>query len=139
MKITLKTTLKSIAAALAVMSVATVHAEEHSVQVTAQASAQAKAAHGYHLMQEDFHDFKNTYQLSNGQKIAFSQRMARFYTQLNGGDRVEIFAVSPTVFVTDAGTRIEFREGGDAVGISNVEKLPLAAYLPANTMMVASR
>lgn len=131
----MKTTLLSIAAALALTAVSAVHAEDQSVRV----NAQAKASHGYHLMQEDFHDFKNTYQLANGQKVAFSQRMARFYTQLNGGDRVEIFAVSPTAFVTDAGTRIEFREGGESVGISNFEKLPLAGHLPANTIVMASR
>jgi hypothetical protein len=133
----MKTTLLSITAALALTCVSAVHAEDQNVQVKVQ--AQAKASHGYHLMQEEFHDFKNTYQLANGQKVAFSQRMARFYTQLNGGDRVEIYAVSPTAFVTDAGARIEFRDGGETVGISNFEKLPLAGHLPANTVMVASR
>jgi hypothetical protein len=36
---------------------------------------------------------------------------------------VRIYAVSPTAFVTDSGARIEFREKGETVGISNFENV----------------
>ena len=127
----MKTTLFSIAAALA-LTLPAAHAADASVHI--------KAAPGsYHLMQEEFHDYKKTYQLTNGQVVEFSQRMAHFYTQLNHGDRVEIFPVAKDVFVTGAGTRFEFRDEAETIGISNFEKLPLAGDLPAGTTMVASR
>jgi hypothetical protein len=128
----MKTTLSSIAAALVLSSMSLAHAADTSVHI--------KAAPGsYHMMQEDFHDYKKSYQLTNGQVVEFSQRMAHYYTQLNHGDRVEIFPVAKGVFVTDAGTRFEFRDEAETIGISNFEKLPLAGNLPANTMMLARR
>jgi hypothetical protein len=126
----MKATLSGIAAALVLTSMSAAHAQDPSVHI--------KSAHSYHLMAEDFHDFKKTYLLENGDKVAFSARMNHFYTQLGDGERVQIYPVSRTVFVTDSGARIEFREQGETVGIANVEKLSLASNLPANTTMMAS-
>jgi hypothetical protein len=127
----MKTTLFSIAAAL-VLTVSAAHAADTSVHIKATPG-------GYHMMQEEFHDYKKSYQLTNGQVVEFSQRVAHYYTQLDHGVRVEIFPVAKGVFVTDAGTRIEFRDEAESIAISNFEKLPLAGHLPANTLMVASR
>ena len=108
------------------------HAQDSSVHIKAKTAS-------YYVTPGEFADFKNTYRLSNGQLLQFTQDGNRFYTQIDKGQRVRIFASSPTVFVTDAGTRIVFTEQGDTVGIDNFEKLPMAAKLPANTMMMARR
>ena len=128
----MKTTLFSIAAALALSSMSVAHAEDSSVQIKANPSR-------YYLAPGEFAEFKNTYELTNGQILKFTQSGNRYYTQLDKGERVRLFAVSPTAFVTAAGTRISFSEQGETVGVSNFEKLPMAAKLPANTMMMARR
>jgi hypothetical protein len=131
----MKKTLFSIAAALAITSLTSMsaaHAEDSSVQI------KAKPAR-YYVTPGEFADFKNAYQLTNGQVLQFTQNGSHFYTQLDEGQRVRIFAASRTEFVTEAGTRIVFTEHGETVGVSNFEKLPMAAKLPANTMMMARR
>ena len=133
----MKKTLFSIAAAAALVmtslaSMSAAHAEDSSVQITAKPAR-------YYVTPGEFADFKNTYQLTNGQIVRFTQNGNRYYTQLDEGQRVRIFASSPTEFVTEAGTRIVFTEQGETVGFSNFEKLPMAAKLPANTMIMARR
>lgn len=128
----MKTTLFTIAAALALTSMSVAHAQDSSVQI------KAKSPH-YYVTPGEFADFKNAYELTNGQILQFTQSGNHYYTQLDKGERVRLFAVSPTVFVTEAGSRIVFTEQGETVGISNFEKLPMAAKLPANTMMMAHR
>ena len=128
----MKTTLFSIAAALALTSMTVAHADDSSVQI------KARSAH-YYVSPSEFASFKNTYALTNGQILQFTQNGNRYYTQLDKGERVRLFAVSPTVFMTEAGTRIVFTDQGETVGLSNFEKLPMAAKLPANTMMMAHR
>lgn len=131
----MKKTLFSIAATLvltALTSMTAAHAEDSSVQI------KAKPAR-YYVTPSEFADFKNTYELTNGQILQFTQNGNHYYTQLDKGERVRIFAASPTVFVTEAGTRIVFSDQGQTVGISNFEKLPMAAKLPANTVMMARR
>ena len=131
----MKTTLFTIAAALAMTSLTSmsaVHAQEGSVQIKAKPSR-------YYVTPGEFATFKNAYELTNGQILQFTQNGSRYYTQLDKGERVRLFAVSPTEFVTEAGTRIIFTEQGETVGVNNFEKLPMAAKLPANTMIMARR
>jgi hypothetical protein len=128
----MKTTLFSIAAALALTSMSVAHAQDGSVQI------KARSAH-YYVAPGEFAEFKHAYELTNGQILQFTQNGNRYYTQLDKGERVRLFAVSPTVFMTEEGTRIIFTDQGDTVGVSNFEKLPMAAKLPANTMMMAHR
>lgn len=126
----MKTTLIGIAAALVLTSFGVAHAEENSVRVSA-------PRHQY-LSDWEYRDFRNTYQLENGEKIAFTLRMSRFYTQLADGERVRLYPISANTFVSDAGTTFVFRDDGELVDIANYEKLPLAGKSPANTVMVAS-
>ncbi|HWW70251.1 MAG TPA: gel scht [Duganella sp.] len=128
----MKTTLFSIAAALALTSMSVAHAEDSSVQI------KARSAH-YYVAPAEFADFRHAYELTNGQILQFTQNGNQYYTQVDKGARVRMFAVSPTVFVTEEGTRIIFSDEGESVGVSNFEKLPMAAKLPANTMMMARR
>jgi hypothetical protein len=126
----MKAILTGLAAALALTSMSAVYAQDHSVQV--------KPSHTYRLWAEDFADFKQTYLLTNGDKIAFSNRMNTYYTQLGDGERTRIYPVARNVFMTENGARIEFREAGETVGITNFEKLSLAGNLPANTVMASA-
>lgn len=133
MEHTMKTILAGIAAALALSSLPVVHAEDMSVQI------KPPALQRYHLLEQDFHDFKSTYQLENGQQVTFSSRMNHYFSQVDDGERVRIYAISPTAFVTASGARIEFREKGETVGIANFEKLATNSKLPANTIVMARR
>ena len=133
----MKNNLFSIAAAAALVmtsltAMSAAHADDSSVQINAKPAR-------YYVTPSEFADFKNAYHLTNGQILQFTQNGNHFFAQLDKGQRVRIFAASPTEFVTDAGTRIIFTEQGETVGINNFEKLPMAAKLPANTMMMARR
>jgi len=133
----MKKNLFSIAAAAALVmtsltAMSAAHAQDSSININAKSAR-------YYVTPTEFADFKNAYRLTNGQILQFTQDGSRFYTRLDNGQRVRIFASSPTEFVTEAGTRIVFTEEGETVGINNFEKLPMAARLPANTMMMARR
>lgn len=130
----MKTILAGIAASLALSSLMTVaHAEQTSVEIT------SKSPQRYHMLEEEFYNFKSVYGLENGQRIRFTSVMGRFYTQLDDGQRVRIYPVSRTAFVTENGARIEFREQGETLGIASFEKLSPASQLAANTSMTARR
>ncbi|RFP16711.1 gel scht [Duganella sp. BJB488] len=127
----MKTTLFGVVAALAFAAMPAAHADEASVQIKG-------GLNRLHLQQGDFANFKNTYQLTNGQTLTFSQRMARYYTQLDDGQRVEIYAIAPDKFVTANGTRFEFSDVGESVGVANFARLPLAKA-NGETIVVARR
>jgi hypothetical protein len=129
----MKKILIGIAASLALTSLSIAHADDLSVQI------KSKSPQRYHMVEEDFFNFKNVYLLENGQRIAFTARMSTFYTQLDDGQRVRIYPISQRAFVTENGTRIEFREQGETVGIANFEKLSPASQLAANTTITARR
>jgi len=127
----MKTTLFGVVAALAFATMPAAHADDASVQV--------KGGHNrFHMMQEDFADYKNSYQLTNGQILKFSQRQAHFYAQLDKGERVEIFPVARDQFVSDAGTRFEFSDQAENVGVANFGLLPLAKA-SGDTIVMARR
>lgn len=134
----MKTTLFNIAAALAitVSSLSAAHAQDASVQINA--TAGATSAH-YHVTPAEFADFAHTYRLTNGQVLKFTQSGNHYFTQLDNGKRVRVFALSRDEFVTADGARMLFAEGGDTVGVDNFEKLPMAAKLPANTSIMMAR
>ncbi|RFP12181.1 MULTISPECIES: gel scht [unclassified Duganella] len=127
----MKTTLFGVVAALAFAAMPAAHADDTSVQI--------KGGHSrFHMMQEDFADYKNSYQLTNGQILKFSQRQAHFYAQLDKGDRVEIFPVAKDQFVSSAGTRFEFTDQAESVGVANFGLLPLA-QATGDTIVMARR
>lgn len=128
----------AIAAAIALATMSNAYAEPQvagasadSVQITAKA---------YKLAPNEFDDYEYAYQLENGQILKFSQRVTTFYTQLRGEPKEQIFARAPGVFVTAAGARIEFRDAGETVAVTNLERLPMAVKMPATgRTMMASR
>ena len=115
----MKTTLFGVVAALAFAALPAAHADDASVQIKGGLSR-------YHMLQGDFADYKNSYQLTNGQVLTFSQRMTRYYAQLDDGARVEIFPVAQDKFITAAGTRFEFSDAAENVGVANFARMPLA-------------
>lgn len=126
----MKTTLFGVVAALALATVPAAHADDTSVQIKGGISR-------VHLLAGDFTAYRNAYQLTNGQVLTFSQRMTRYYAQLDDGQRVEIFPVALDKFVTASGTRFEFRDA-DNVGVANFARLPLAKAI-GETIVVAHR
>jgi hypothetical protein len=128
----MKTILLGVVAALALTSLPAVHAEDSSVNI------QSPRASRYFLQEGDFRPYRNSYQLTNGQKIVFKQHYSLLYAQLADGAYVRIYATSPTNFMTDSGVHFTFRDEGENLTISDFQKLPLAANVPANGVMVAS-
>ncbi len=135
----MKKTLLTIAAAMALISLSTAYAGPQ-VQADAKSeTVQIKASEGFHMQPQEFDDYAYNYYLSNDDKIKFSRRVSHYYAQVYNEKKAEIFPVAPGVFMTAAGTRIEFQDAGFSVVISNYERLPMASTLPADTMVVAGR
>jgi hypothetical protein len=94
----------------------------------------------YKLYKGDFDDFAHRYALSNDKYIRFAQHGRHYWANLHGEAKVQLYPIASNVFVTAAGTRVEFREQGDQVVIENYERLPMAVAMRAtNVRMVASR
>ncbi|MYM25613.1 gel scht [Duganella sp. FT135W] len=132
----MKTTLLRVAVAAALSIIAVAHAadpDNESVKISAPSAADFK------FKPQDFQEYLYTYALSNGEKLTFTQTAARYYAQIKGEQKVEIFPVASGQFVTHAGTRIAFANEGDDLSISNYERLPMTAQLPADTTVVALR
>lgn len=125
------------AALAAVLSIASVaHAagpDNESVKITAPVAADFK------FKPMEFQDYLYSYALSNGEQLKFTQKVAHYYAEIRGQRKVEIFPVAPGEFVTHAGTRIVFSDDGAELSISNYERLPMMAQLPADTTVVALR
>lgn len=113
-------TLAASAAAFALLcSAAALAGDQLTVRVPAPGS--------YTMQRSEFRDYAYTYDLSNGQTIRFSGFRQRFFAQLDGEPKTELFAVAPGTLVSAAGTRVEFNDDGTQVTIRNFEKLSLAA------------
>lgn len=132
----MKTTLLSLAVAAA-LSIA--GAASASAPDAASGESVKISANRYHMEPQEFQDFQSAYHLSNGETMRFTRQVGRFYTEIKGQPRVEIYAVGPAEFITRAGSRMSFAEHGDALTVSNFERLPMAAKLPANTTVMATR
>lgn len=102
-------------------------------------SVQIKAPQTMRLAPGEFDEYAASYLLSNGQRIAFSQRGQRYFARLDGERGMEILPRARDVFVTAAGARVEFSDKGNAITIRNYERLVTSVALPADTVMMASR
>ena len=134
----MKIALSSIAAtfAIAIASMSAAHAQDASVPVKAKAVTQSAS---YYVTPVEFADFAHAYRLTNGQVLKFTQSGNLYFTQLDNGQRVRLFALSRDEFVTADGAKMIFGEDGETVGVDNFEKLPMAAKLPANTSIMMAR
>lgn len=128
--------LISAMAALTLASTGTVFAadpQDATVQIRASES-------NYKLKVGEFDDFANRYALDNGYKIRFQRYAKHYYAQLSGELREEMYPVEPGVFMTAAGTRVQFKDRGDTVEIANFERLqPALAARGVNITVIARR
>jgi len=132
----MKSTVLSIAVAAA-LSLAAIGVQ--AAPESAGETVQIKAPAGFRFEPQQFDDFNYAYDLDNGASVRFSRRVARYYAQLEGSPKVEIFPVAPNEFVTRAGARVTFADEGWTLSINNYERLPMVAKLPANTIVMAKR
>ncbi len=135
----MKKTLLTIAAAIALTSLSTAYAAPQVLGDAKSDSVQIKAPGDFHMKPQEFEDYAYNYYLSNDDVIKFSQNVAHYYAQVRGERKAEMFPIAPGVFMTAAGTKVEFGDDGFSVTISNYERLPMANVLPADTMVVAGR
>jgi len=135
----MKTTLLSLAVAAALSLAAVANAAPASASAEAASESVKISAARYHMEPQQFLDYQSSYHLSNGDTMRFTRQVGRFYTEIQGQPRVEIFAVGPAEFITRAGSRMVFEAEGDALTVSNYERLPMTAQLPANTIVMAKR
>jgi hypothetical protein len=134
----MKTSLRAVALAAAWIATTCAFAGPQSAVDRGNESVRITAP-TYKLAPQEFNDYAYSYILNNGKRITFTQRVAHYYTQLQGEPRMEIFARSPGVFLTADGARVEFQEEGDVVAINNYERLVTSVKLPENTTMMAGR
>ncbi|NRR29287.1 hypothetical protein HSX11_03720 [Oxalobacteraceae bacterium] len=78
----------------------------------------------YVLSPKEFSSYTQPYLLETGHLVKFSQRLHRFYAALHGEDQVEIFPVAKGVFVSPNGARIEFRDRGESLAITYLDRKP---------------
>ena len=103
-------------------------------------TVQIKASPAYKLAPAEFNAYAAAYNLSNGGSIKFTQTGSRYWAQLKGGDRVELFAAQQGVFMTAGGSRIAFQDEGDSLAIDNYELLPMAVAMhETNVRVIAAR
>jgi len=129
----MKTILIALAATVAFSALPAAQAQSQETMQQVQVSAR------YHVNPAEFNEYANTYRLTNGQKVKFSQSGDRYFAQVDTGKRVRILPVANQEFTTAEGVHIAFRDYGEEVAISNFDKLPMAQPQPANTIVMARR
>ncbi|GJI97666.1 hypothetical protein RugamoR57_43840 [Duganella caerulea] len=135
----MKTTLLSLAVAAALSFAATAGAAPDATATSAASESVKISASRYHMEPQEFQDYQSAYHLSNGETMSFTRQVGRFYAEIKGQPRVEIYAVGPAEFITRTGSHMSFADDGDTLTVSNYERLPMAAKLPANTTVLARR
>ena len=93
-------------------------------QETVQVSDRAIAA--YRLAPQEFYNYEQRYLLENGMVLSFHEKRRHYYVQYRDETPLEIFPLAEGVFMTAAGSRMEFKEEGDIIAISHLELLPYA-------------
>ncbi|MFA9217642.1 MAG: hypothetical protein ACEQSK_11125 [Sphingomonadaceae bacterium] len=102
-----------------------VTASGDAIQVTI--SKQSAATTPYVLAPQEFSSYAQPYLLETGMVLSFEQRARHYYARLRNEARVEIFPLAEGVFASVNGTQFVFRDEGDSIAISHLERLPFAA------------
>jgi hypothetical protein len=98
------------------------------------------APSGYKMTPDEFKDYAWRYDLSNGRQIEFSRNFRHYVVALDGEQSTELYPIARGVFMTAAGTRIEFQQDGASVLIRNYERLPMTtAMKDTDVTVVAGR
>ena len=96
-------------------------------QATVQVPARVQPS--YRLAPQEFYNYEQRYLLASGLALQMSQKRHRYYTSLHNQQPVEVYPVAPGVFVSSLGTRLEFRDEGDMIVITHLDRLPYAGTL----------
>lgn len=86
------------------------------------------ATEPYKLAPQEFSAYAQPYLLETGLVLTFEQRRHRYFTQLRNEARVEIFPLAAGVFSSENGTLFVFRDEGDSVAVSHMDRLPFAGH-----------
>lgn len=110
-----------------------------SVQV--RISKNVTATEPYKLAPQEFGAYAQPYLLETGLVLMFEQRRHRYFTHIRNEARVEIFPLAAGVFTSGDGTLFVFRDGGDTIAVSHLERMPFAqhARIDPGRVYMASR
>lgn len=95
----------------------------------------------YQLAPQEFGAYAQPYLLETGLVLTFEQKRHRYFTQVRNETKVEIFPLAAGVFTSEDGTLFVFRDGGDSIAVSHLERMPFAhhAGITPGRVYVASR
>jgi hypothetical protein len=99
---------------------AAVPAADPSVQVS------SSRTH-YKMFPSDFATYAGSYELTNGEVITLKQQGLRYYSEVDGKDRVEIFPVRQGVFASKDGSLLSFRDSNDTIVIDRPNQPSVAS------------
>lgn len=128
---------KSIVAAIALAAISSAYAAPQVVADNSD-SVQVPGITQHKLTQDEFKNYEIPYRLTDGQMLKFTQDYNLYYTQIRGEPKARIYPRAPGVFMTAAGTRIEFRDEGETVAVTNLERLPMAVTMPATGRVITA-
>ncbi len=80
----------------------------------------------YVLAPQEFSNYAQPYRLESGLVLTFEQRSHRYFTRMRNEAKVEIFPQAEGVFTAADGTLFVFRNGGESIAVSHLERLPFA-------------
>lgn len=80
----------------------------------------------YVLAPQEFSTYAQPYQLESGMVLTFEQRSRRYFARMRNEPKVEIFPQAAGVFASADGTLFVFRDEGDTIAVSHMERLPFA-------------
>lgn len=93
-----------------------------SVQVPGKAS--------YKLAPQEFVDYAHSYVLETGHTLKLRQQVNRYFAQLKGEPEVEIYPQEPGAFVSQSGATLAFKDEGDMVMVTSLNRLQIASTEP---------
>ncbi|MES2261069.1 MAG: hypothetical protein V4724_21345 [Pseudomonadota bacterium] len=112
-------------------------AEEPAI-MTESIQIKASAATAYRLAPQEFDQYAHPYLLDNGIVLQFHQRRRQAYTQLYNEAPVELFPLAPGKFVTALGATIEFKDDGDTIAVTHLDRMPYSGTNPISPDRVYS-
>ncbi|CDG84512.1 hypothetical protein [Janthinobacterium agaricidamnosum] len=133
------TIVKTIsAAALAVISLSSPYA---MAQTSSPGSASiSNASNAYRPSAEEVGDFDNVYRLDNHQIMSLRIENGHFLANIKGKREVELYPKGPGLFMTRAGTTLEFLNGREQVILTDADLLPGIFIAPGQAhRTIASR
>jgi len=82
----------------------------------------------YVLAPQEFRSYTQPYQMETGMVLTFEEQHHRYFTRLRNEPKVEIFPLASGVFQSANGTLFVFRDEGDSIAVSHMERLPFAGF-----------